>query len=150
MSPKMILVNEWYSGHLVYVCYLLSLKIMLAFGPCFSNNKILTPSIQLSQCNLLGFKQPPSWHRFKTFSTFLTSPHVFVYSSSQRLKQNNDSDDCFCPVFSFKPKKTGTYSFKQFEVFVFKTSNLDLVIRFGMQYASKSISRKGQINLHCI
>ena len=93
MSPKMILVNEWYSGHLVCVWYLLSLKIMLAFGPCFSNNKILTPSIQLSQCNLLGFKQPPSWHRFKTFSTFLTSPHVFVYSSSQRLKQNNDSNE---------------------------------------------------------
>ena len=48
MSPKMILVNEWYSGHLVCFCHLLSLKIMLAFGPCFSSNKILTPSIQLS------------------------------------------------------------------------------------------------------
>ena len=40
----------------------------------------------------------------------------------------------FRPALSFKPNKTGTHRFKKFEVFVFNTCNLDLAIRFGMQY----------------
>ena len=37
----------------------------------------------------------------------------------------------FRPALSFKPNMTSTHRLKQFEVFVFKTSNLDLAIRFG-------------------
>ena len=74
----------------------------VASGPYFPKKKNSMQFLQHYSSNVIFLvQQPPSWHKFKTFSTFLTSPHVFVYSSSQRLRQNNDNDDIFFSCIKF-------------------------------------------------